>query len=474
MSRFLKFLENRGCKNIVICPGGRNKTLIDLVYSDDQFEIQSFYDERSAAFYALGLSQSHPESPVALIVTSGSAVGECLPAVIEGHYQKKAPLIIVSADRPLELRSSGAPQTMPQLQVFEDFAHSIYDISEIEDFDYESIEDKYPLHMNVCLPDPNKSEIQKERLNLDSLLIFGSLEKEDHEKVKGQFKNYSGFVVLESLSNLDSKSFPKAKVVSCPDQVFKLVDIKSFAKIMRVGGIPITRAWRDLDDTEVWFWDEYPYAGTMYGQGCSLEKLASVSSSLGEEGGRFSQICDEVKKKLMFALDSFPVSEVGVLNDTQTKIPSGSFVFLGNSLPVREWELLTSRPDLTLCGQRGINGIDGTVSYALGRANKQFKEVWIVLGDLTALYDFNGLWTLRYLKEIRVRILVVNNFGGRIFHKIFQDVKLTNAHEHDFSSFAEQWELDYSRTLNDSLGNHALIELQPDLSQSDSFWNEFE
>src|SRR5690606_31248323 len=104
------------------CPGGRNAPFVFLLSENKNFRVHSAFDERGAGFYALGLSQARGR-PTAVITTSGTAVAEVLPAVIEAHYTG-TPLVVVSADRPQRMRGSGAPQTIEQKNIFGAYVES--------------------------------------------------------------------------------------------------------------------------------------------------------------------------------------------------------------------------------------------------------------------------------------------------------------------------------------------------------------
>jgi 2-succinyl-5-enolpyruvyl-6-hydroxy-3-cyclohexene-1-carboxylate synthase len=154
-------------------------------------------------------------------------------------------------------------------------------------------------------------------------------------------------------------------------------------------------------------------------------------------------------------------------------IPEGSLVYLGNSRPVRDWnEHAESQKKFSIFESRGLNGIDGQLStfYGLSRPG----ENWAVVGDLTALYDLQAPWALRYLSpNVRTRVVVINNSGGQIFDKMYPSQLFINAHELNFKALADMWGVEYSRSLNVS-SHHALIELAPDVEQTRRFRQEWD
>lgn len=139
----------------VVCPGARNMALLQVLAAAEDLVQWTHFDERSAAFFALGRIQDMG-LPAAVVTTSGTAAAELLPAVVEAYYQRR-PLLLLTADRPADYRGSAAPQAIEQADMFGIYAPTIDlqtpdDLPEdiLEDWDYAS-----PLHINVCLPDPD-------------------------------------------------------------------------------------------------------------------------------------------------------------------------------------------------------------------------------------------------------------------------------------------------------------------------------
>ncbi|WP_300782103.1 thiamine pyrophosphate-binding protein, partial [uncultured Akkermansia sp.] len=139
----------------VVCPGARNMALLQVLAAAEDLVKWTHFDERSAAFFALGRIQDMG-LPVAVVTTSGTAAAELLPAVVEAYYQRR-PLLLLTADRPAACRGSAAPQAIEQADLFGIYAPTI-DLETPENlpedilqgWDYAS-----PLHINVCLPDPD-------------------------------------------------------------------------------------------------------------------------------------------------------------------------------------------------------------------------------------------------------------------------------------------------------------------------------
>jgi 2-succinyl-5-enolpyruvyl-6-hydroxy-3-cyclohexene-1-carboxylate synthase len=167
-----------------------------------------------------------------------------------------------------------------------------------------------------------------------------------------------------------------------------------------------------------------------------------------------------------------PGSEPAIVRRVSETIPPGSFVYLGNSLPIREWNQFATFADraFSIGESRGANGIDGQVASFLGWARRE-GENWAVIGDLTALYDLSALWALRHLDGVRLRIVVINNGGGRIFQRMFRNERFQNRHATGFEGWASMWGAEYCRELpGGEIGPAAVIELRPSEHETDAFW----
>jgi 2-succinyl-5-enolpyruvyl-6-hydroxy-3-cyclohexene-1-carboxylate synthase len=160
-------------------------------------------------------------------------------------------------------------------------------------------------------------------------------------------------------------------------------------------------------------------------------------------------------------------------------VPAGSVVYLGNSLPIREWDLAAIRTDRrwTVGVNRGANGIDGQLSTFLGMCAPG-REHWALVGDLTALHDLGAPWILSRLSTGPVRIVVVNNGGGQIFRRLFPYPELRNEHGVTFGRWADMWSLAYRRwdvvPPRTDLPDRVVIELTPETATTDAFWRAYD
>jgi len=154
-------LDRAGCRHVVLCPGSRNSPLLFALATVFAGRLTTHWDERGAAFFALGMAKAE-RAPVAVCVTSGTAAANLLPAVCEADAAG-VPLVLLTADRPPELHGCGAPQTMTQTGLFGVFADEVV-IGEAaaEDAALQRLRTgiaavanaRRPVHLNVPLRDP--------------------------------------------------------------------------------------------------------------------------------------------------------------------------------------------------------------------------------------------------------------------------------------------------------------------------------
>ncbi|HSP34944.1 MAG TPA: thiamine pyrophosphate-binding protein [Thermoanaerobaculia bacterium] len=142
--QLIRQMRDAGVDEFCVCAGSRNSPLLAVLgaMSADDVRLFSFVDERSAAFFALGRTKLQGK-PAAVVTTSGTAVGELLPATIEAHYSG-LPLILITADRPPRYRGTGAPQAIEQLGIFGPYAST-----SLETWTHDE-----PLHINIDFDEP--------------------------------------------------------------------------------------------------------------------------------------------------------------------------------------------------------------------------------------------------------------------------------------------------------------------------------
>ncbi len=523
-------LKTWGVQVVCVCPGSRNAPLlVCLLEKVKDFQVFYFYEERSAAFFALGKIRNLRQ-PVAVMTTSGTAAGELLPATMEAYYSG-APLILVTADRPRAYRGSGAPQAAEQVGLFGSYVSCCIDLEGEEQSLFEGFSHTQPYHINVCFEEPlldleplcferpclarvnqdlrsdDGEASQRMRKFLNSVkrpfILVGLLQPQERSSVKQLLMKWRVPVYLESLSGLRECEELQSFRVSFPDRLIQRAQDEGCLMdgVIRIGGVPTLRFWRDLESKytqlAVLSVTRLPFSGLARESVLVVGEISHLMNSLGQclnfQGEeiqadlQFLFKADHLEKKHLFELlDSEPFSEPALISALSRQIPRGSKIYLGNSLPIREWDLAATSVDrnFDVWASRGLNGIDGQVSTFLGFAESESQN-WLILGDLTALYDLPGPWILSQLLKTSVHLVVVNNGGGKIFSRMYSQKEFQNRHQLRFQGWADLWGLSYEQwhqvpqTLQSDFDDptvvvHRLIELLPDEEATDRFWKKFQ
>ena len=503
-----------GITNFVLCPGARNAPLVLALERTEGLELYYHPDERGAAFFALGRTMAFNE-PCAVVTTSGTAVAECLPAVIEAHYQGR-PLVILSADRPAVFRESGAPQAIVQTNLFGDYASFGQDYTS-PNSPFEDWDGIKPLHINIPLEEEFIAEsiqalsleeigqFKAKKVSFDGakiveflrersfegvVVMLGGLRPHEREPVFHLLEQLKVPVIADPHSGL-REVLPKQLLLD-PDQVLTQ---NLPGKILRLGEVPHGRFWRDLEKhtkVEVLSVTNSGYSGLARTSEVITGDVGRIITGIGEQpeiGDALDLLVAEQGRRNIIdeLLEAYPSSEPALIRALSLHTATAESLYLGNSLPIREWSLFAQRelPVSEIWANRGANGIDGQISTWFG-ATREVEEAWCVIGDLTALYDMNALIMSSQLELAGRRLVIINNGGGRIFThlprlKSLSDSEtshFTQAHQTRFSSYAEMWGWDYLSVKSpedldtqEENPNPMIIEVLPDNEESEEFWN---
>jgi 2-succinyl-5-enolpyruvyl-6-hydroxy-3-cyclohexene-1-carboxylate synthase len=502
-TRLLGKAVEAGVGEFVVCGGARNAVLLEaLARMGDAVKVWSHFEERSAGFFALGRTMATGK-PCAVVVTSGTAVAELLPSVIEAFYQAR-PLVLITADRPAGFADSGAPQSIVQEGIFSGYATD----------DLDPWEGKGPLHLNVELEEdfqagyesfggmevggfavdfgkPNVGALARwlrERTLRGLVVMVGDLEPEEQEEVFHFCRDLGAPIVSEATSGL--REALKHLAVMDEDRFLKA---NPPSKVLRLGGVPSGRFWRDLENMpEVSVWSVCRNGLRGLGREADVVRgaLDRVLPAMGEIEaiGDTAEMLEGAKarrQRIEEALAAYPDSEQGWMRTLSVYASIASGVYLGNSLPIREWNAFAQweRPARVVRANRGANGIDGQVSSWLG-ASADEEDAWGIFGDLTALYDFAGLKMLGQV-ETKGRVMaVINNGGGRIFDRVPRLAAMSGKAKGwmaaespvDFGAVAKAWGMDHLRVTRadefdgaDGNGRAVLVEVVPDPAQGIAF-----
>ncbi len=506
-----------GVRELCLCAGSRNSPLIAVAAEATGFRRLAVPDERSAAFFALGRAKATGR-PAAVITTSGTAVAELLPAVIEAHYSG-LPMLLITADRPRRYRGTGAPQTIEQNGIFGPYCEIAIDIEAGEAFDLSSWTQSGPLHLNVAFdeplldaripqlhfhedrgqprsPVPASSQTEALQSFLEDhrqpLVIVAHLEEADRAPTTALLAALGAPVYAEALSGLRESESLRDLLISAGERILSR---GSFDSVLRIGGVPTLRFWRDLEtihaDLPILNLTPTPFAGLSRGTTlvASPRQMLPHVKPPRRSMDAFLRKDRKMAGRVVRLLDESPTSELAMIRALSELIPSGSHIFLGNSLPIREWDLAaTRRPGkFSISANRGANGIDGAISTFLGTAMPG-RENWAVVGDLTLMYDLSAPWIVQQLEAgLVLRFVVINNGGGRIFGRVAaldgvqasnREKFFENGHDVSFEGWATMWKLPYERwkVIPSSLTLPPLcvIEVSPDPAATGRLWERFD
>jgi 2-succinyl-5-enolpyruvyl-6-hydroxy-3-cyclohexene-1-carboxylate synthase len=495
-----------GARDFAVCAGSRNSPLLAVLGVSTGVRLYPFVDERSAAFFALGRAKLTGR-PAVVVTTSGTAVAELLPAAIEAYYSG-LPLIFITADRPARFRGTGAPQCIEQPALLGCYAAT----------DAASWNGRMALHLNVEFDEPlidepigaetgvaidpgNAAPIRPSvvegrvraaneiALPANPLVIVGGLYAGDREQVVDFLLRLGAPVYAEPLSGLRSDERLRDLLIISSE---RMIARASFDGVIRIGNVPTLRFWRDLEESRrelpVVHFSELPFPGLTRGEVHPLEALSAIETKPFELDGRFLLKDRMLAGELVRLLNEEPRSELALLRSLSRQLPEDTRLYLGNSLPIREWDLAAIRGwEPVIEANRGANGIDGQLSTFFGQCDPKATNVAVV-GDLTAIYDLNAPWIVRQLDpDLRFTIVIVNNGGGRIFSRVaslkplepaVREGLIENVHPLHFKQWASMWSLPYrkvtSATADLTFEGRAVLELVPSEAASRRVWEGYD
>jgi 2-succinyl-5-enolpyruvyl-6-hydroxy-3-cyclohexene-1-carboxylate synthase len=525
---------NSGVEHFVICAGARNAPFVKLLSASRALSVSYFYDERAAGFFALGRAK-RDQRPVAVITTSGTAVAELMPSAVEAFYSGH-PLVFITADRPKNFRGTGSPQSINQPLIFGEYAYPTLDLDQNSNCPQHWILWENNLHINTCFSEPLlDSEVKplepKKNNNYDSIRVctantwwgevaqikkpifvistLNAVEQKQVADVLSQSKALQR-IYVEATSGLQGQPLLTEKNVLSSQDLKQMRYAEDFDSVIRIGGVPTIRFWRDLEmkfkHVPVISFSRLAFSGL--GRRTNgvfpLEQLPSLFRELPlshEVNGNDSALkntsiglrkkstaLDLVKKysRSEPALLSAYINTLSAVENEKESSPHqqkmSDEIFVGNSLPIRELDLFTHQlgRNIAVTANRGANGIDGLISTAQGLSSST-KNMHVILGDLSALYDLNALSQQRCCEAASFKVVVINNQGGKIFKRMFQDVHFENKHDWRFKSWAEMFDFEYIsvKSAEDLVAisptsKKYIIELLPDSDETDLFWQEYE
>lgn len=479
MGPLSQLLKANNVKKIYFCSGSRNASLENELSAN--FDLIHHYEERQASFMALGESNMSNEA-VAICTTSGTAALECLPAMAEAYFSQSK-LILITADRPDRLRDTGAPQCLNQLTSFGPFVKNQID-EYLNDIQITSFPN-FPVQVNLKIDDAVsfysdklQNEIHTDFSELDQfiknknplIIVSHGYPQESTCQLVHALIESNYVVLLEKSCNVFVA--PNIKNVLYLDKDFeKCISMGLVDSVVRIGHTPLTRLWRDFDRkyTNVPLLHIDPRGLPAIGRGTILKltekKLLETFDIFRKNSPNNHIVPTTITKGL---LDQYPLSELAFFNKLSELIPSYSNVYIGNSMPIRYWQMLPSNKH-NLYYNRGVNGIDGQIATSIGVARATEEKVFAIVGDLTALYDIACLMTPLPKNWC---LIVINNYGGRIFEQVGHSGNIINEHNESICDLLKniQTTARYEDPGKIELKSQ-IIELFPSLEESRGFWD---
>ncbi|MEN3941822.1 2-succinyl-5-enolpyruvyl-6-hydroxy-3-cyclohexene-1-carboxylic-acid synthase [Prosthecobacter sp. SYSU 5D2] len=501
----LTALARMGVSEVCVAAGARNAPIISALIESEGVKIWNFFEERSAAFFALGRIQAD-RAPVAVLTTSGTAAAELLPATIEAHYQG-LPLVLITADRPRRFRGTGAPQAIEQKDLFGPYVSACLDVEVGISLSWPTRIGPRPFHINICLDEPLETNLTgidflahhgppppkppaPPSFNLigePTAVLASGMSQQEANAAAPVLAKMGLPVLAEATSNLWGKWPDRPKLEHllhiAAESHFNALNAR---QIIRIGGVPTARWWRDLEskpDIHILNISRLPFPGL-----ARTENVQTIPWSALTNLGKYQLPPASVATgapDIQALLSDYAFSEPGWMRELAMHIPASARVFLGNSLPIREFNLGVSfiQPGVEFFANRGANGIDGIISTWLG-ISAIVRETWLIVGDLSALYDLSAPWIMPQLPQGNRRLVIINNGGGKIFSRVASLRHLSrharhvieNHHRVTFAPWAEMWGLNYLKIthpdeLEDLPDGPVLIEVVPHEGQTESFYS---
>jgi 2-succinyl-5-enolpyruvyl-6-hydroxy-3-cyclohexene-1-carboxylate synthase len=495
-SAFAEELARCGLRHAVLSPGSRSTPLALALWRQPEIETTVIVDERCAAFHALGAAQASG-APVVILCTSGTAAANFHPAICEADHSA-VPLLVLTADRPPELRGIGAGQAIDQLKLYGDSVRWFCEVGTHGADDegllhYRSTACRAfaaargeprpgPVHLNFPLREPlaplpeedaviatdplalngrdrrpltavTPIDMEPSQFLLDEVaghiaeadigvIVAGrQLDPELREPLV-HLARVAGFPILaEPTSQVRCGPHDRSHVVTAYDLLLRDERFRGAASpdlVLRFGEMPTSkplRSWLAESGADqilvdpLGDWNEPTRRAAALLRADPTELAAGWAARLGEERPppamwlKAERSAREAIEAELGGLNA--LTEPGLQLMLGAAYGDGELVYTASSMPIRDQEafLPPTEADVTFLCNRGANGIDGLISSGIGAALATGKPTTILTGDLGLLHDIGGLAVLREV-DTPVRIVVIDNNGGGIFHFLPQEQTL--------------------------------------------------
>lgn len=454
-----RLIEN-GLDHFFIAPGSRSTAFVLAAVANLRARLHWGIDERSVAFMALGYGKRH-EKPGVIVTTSGTAVANLYPAVVEA-FMSKVPMLLLTADRPAEQRNCGANQVIFQSAIFANHINQSFDLTiprpllgrSLAIFDQaikaSMVYRPGPVHVNIQLEEP----LKEREMELDEVSLVGpKLSLDPAQCLPDLLANKRGLIVVGEL-------LPKAE----QEQILRLshrygwpilADITSNMSLLRDENIihhydlgllnnnfltdlniqVVFKFGQRIVSKRFWQWvrrtsielislsslpDPIDPVGKF--QHYILDVQAFLSAILAKNVSNKDLLMPMLKERSLMIkrvvedfLEHKADNEAYFANRLIESIQEKTNLFVSSSMPIRDLDQSAMATDvqIEIFANRGASGIDGVISSAVGVA--LMGPTILLIGDVAFLHDTNGLMLLKGLQN-KMLIVVINNRGGGIFH----------------------------------------------------------
>ncbi|MFM7565803.1 MAG: 2-succinyl-5-enolpyruvyl-6-hydroxy-3-cyclohexene-1-carboxylic-acid synthase [Flavobacteriales bacterium] len=485
-----------GITHWVFSPGSRNAPFALSVDNHPAMEATVIVDERSAAFFALGLAE-RTQKPVVLCCTSGSAPANYLPAITEAYY-RNLPLLVVSADRPQAWIDQGDGQTIRQQDLFRSFTHSTVHLEDgpstpDSEWMYQretallfaKMLEGGPAHINVGLSEPlyqsteKSMELGREIVSyknqdpsIETMAYLASLLREKKIMVLcGQM--HPNPALLDALTTFsqaanvavlteNTANLPHERFNACIDRTFNSIKKESESEyypevLITLGGAVVSKKIKSflrkaplVAHLKVGL--EFPSMDTFQQLTHTVEcNPVTFFNALNQQDlglavhnfmGLWKTI-DYRTKDRVFQFDPGSVlSDFMVYQTLFNRLNEPLVLHMANSSVIRYCQLFDPLPSTEYYANRGTSGIDGSTSTAIGFASKDDRKNLLISGELSFLYDSNAL---QLKAHSNIKVLIINNQGGGIFRII--DGANTSPQRHTYLEASHQQNLSFAASL---------------------------
>lgn len=511
----------KGIRNVVISPGSRSAPLVIAFNRQEGMRCLRVIDERSAAFFALGMAQLL-HAPVALLCTSGSAVLNYGPAIAEAFYQR-IPLLVITADRPEEWVDQGEGQAIRQQGVLALHMKKSVQLPRLlgddlarwhggrlinEAIDATLLPVPGPVHVNVPFAEPlyGTADAHPSPSRAIAQVMTEAFILPDHarwliaqlsacrkvmvlagqgvwsEGLRQQLLQLAALpqvtVHTEATSNLDDPAF-----ITCIDRVIEAVNEQNTEALrpdllITFGGAVVSkrvktllRQWKPAQHWNIDIGQRHfdTYQSLTHDIAVSPEVFfAQVSGGVRPNESVYRdgwKLLDEQARGAHHRfMERAPFCDLTVFRTVMERLPGESDVHLANSTPARYAQLFDRTRGQRFFSNRGTSGIDGCTSTAVGAAFAAQRTTTLITGDVAFCYDSNAFWNGHVSPHLRV--IVIDNGGGNIFRFIEgpdKDAALLpwfeSPHQRDIAALVKSYGLAYLEADDSASLEHALDEL---------------